>query len=198
MFKFEITESNLKGGTDPFINQLKERLKLTQGKRELTKKNRKITFVTTSGLSGEIKAGASLLKKSYLHVHGEIRELVTAFSLENIGGWECSDIYFELFPLNHQESSYRLENSLQFFYHDLYESLVRFGEEKSIQFIVMRLTRDAYATTKEIGKWPYVIELKPHKTTDRLFHGVLPLKGSTYKRYQELWNPSEPLKRNSI
>lgn len=51
----------------------------------------------------------------------------------------------------------------------------------------MRLTQETYEATKELGLWPYVVELKPEATLDGLFHGILPLRGREYKAYQKIW-----------
>ena len=53
---------------------------------------------------------------------------------------------------------------------------------KGVGFVIMKLTAEIYASSKEFGLWPYIVEIK----AENLFHGILPLEGSAYETYRRL------------
>ena len=73
------------------------------------------------------------------------------------------------------------------FYRTLFEGIAEFGGKKGLEFVVVKLTADAYPFTKEIGLWPYVLEFPPRESSDGYFYGVLPLRGAFYEEYMKRW-----------
>ena len=114
-------------------------------------------------------------------------DLIGALTSPYEQGWECSTIYFDgpsSFLSRHSEEVHLF---MQDFYRKLYEGLVAFGVRKNIHFVIMKLLYDTYLATRDIGLWPYVVELKPPQSPDGLFHGVLPLVGKQYNAYKNIW-----------
>ncbi|MDZ4322495.1 MAG: hypothetical protein U1A05_00170, partial [Alphaproteobacteria bacterium] len=98
--------------------------------------------------------------------------------------WECS---FSCFSKNRDQEAKISVISPQEFYRNLYNKLVEFGKKKEVGFVIMKLLPETYLSSKEWGAWPYVVELKPENSPDKLFHGILPLTGSQSEAYQKSW-----------
>lgn len=141
-----------------------------------------VSYILAEGMERAIVGGAVLIKKDLCNIQEDIRMLVTDIPLQK-DIWECSHI----FSLKSEEEAVFNDELRYQFYRGLYEKLVEFGKGKGISFLIIKLTPEIYHSTKEEGRWPYVVELKPENSSDAFFHGILPLVGSQYESYQKAW-----------
>lgn len=191
MFKFEIIESIQKISKNRVMRAMKEKMTFSQGIEFSAKNKENQTFIIAEGQGKKIFGGAYLLKKKLNEIQEDLRELVTTLTSQNEHVWECSALYVEpsfqqsLFILPHAEVC------LQIFYRELYLEFVEFGLRNRVNFIIIKLAVDVYDLSKNIGLWPYVVELNPHVTSDGLFHGILPLTGSQHDAYIGTWRTSD-------
>lgn len=198
MFKFEVVESHKKNFRNNLINGMIERMKFYQGIELPLKNHLNPLFITAEGPSKKMLGAACLLKKEMSEIYEDLGDLVGTLVIHNNYIWECSTIYLEL------SSHYPVPNTpegdlfSQDFYRGLYEEFVKFGIKKRINFIIVKLNADVYFSTKEIGLWPYVVEIKPQISADGLFHGILPLRGSQYESYHKIWGSCKPLKSDNL
>lgn len=133
----------------------------------------------------ERMVGAALIQSvSLSHIQEDVRELVTDLPLQD-KIWLCSSIIFEPSEYEVHFEKMQLDYFSRSFCRDLYKAFVEFGYLKGINFMIMKLTPHVYLFTKEYGLWPYVVELRPHHSSDKLFHGILPLKGTQSLAYQK-------------
>jgi hypothetical protein len=125
---------------------------------------------------------ASLHKIEIKNVQEDLRELITTSVFQRGYVWECSSVFLEFFS----SSPTHLEKTSlsRIFFQELYEVLVHFLIQQGENFIVMRLPPQAYTSSRDFGRWPYVVELKPEHSPDGNFYGILPLTGSQYELYQ--------------
>jgi len=187
MFKFTIIESQQHNFKNQPVDLIAKKLKLLQGKEGSLKSQNNIIFIIAEGFEKGIIGGACVLKKELKNIQEDIRELIRPMDIYHDYVWECSSVYLETSPKYPAPGTAEAEHLSQSFYKELYEGLVLFGTKKGVGFVTMRLIADAYASTKEFGLWPYVVELRPESSPDGLFHGVLPLTGSEYEAYQKEW-----------
>lgn len=74
----------------------------------------------------------------------------------------------------------------QYFYRTLYKAFCYFGEKKCIEYLTftLRPTDPHVDNTLRIftyQTWPYLIEVRASENPDGLFHGILSLKGNSFK-----------------
>lgn len=194
MLKFTVVEWKHQTFKNDLIHFMAKKMKLLQGNNFSLRDQQNIIFIITEEVKKGIMGGACVLKNELVNIQEDVRELITTLAHNNGYVWECSRVYIETpskhIPLGTPES----QHFYQAFYRGLYEGLVKFGKKKRVGFVVMKLTAEDYASTKEYGLWPYVVELRPENSPDGLFHGILPLIGSQYETYQKAWdaldNPS--------
>ncbi len=183
MFKFEIVESVQQISRNRVIKEMKEKIRFSQ-RIEFSSKNKvNQTFILAESQGKKFFGGAYLLKKNLDEIQEDLRDLVTTLTSQNEHVWECSSIYVD--P-SFQQSLFIRPNAevcLQTFYRELYAKFVQLGLKNKVNFIIMKLAIDVYDLSKNIGLWPYVVELNPHTAVDGLFHGILPLTGSQYEAY---------------
>ncbi|MBL8676791.1 MAG: hypothetical protein JNJ47_05145 [Alphaproteobacteria bacterium] len=184
MLKFDIIEPKEGIHKSKYIKKIEHHINPT---KEDPSELKNYIFVEEFLEGGENKfiGGALLLKKELYKVQEDVQELVGALPLRGFV-WECSFSCF--FKIRDQETRFSTI-SPQEFYCGLYNKLVKFGRKKEIGFVIMKLPQETYLSSKEWGKWPYVVELKPENSPDKLFHGILPLTGSQYEAYQKSWYP---------
>ncbi|EKE09966.1 MAG: hypothetical protein ACD_16C00099G0024 [uncultured bacterium] len=177
MLKFDIIESD----EDKYkSNGL--RLMMTYIDPSILSETKDISYILVEGMKENVVGGAILIKKDLSNIQEDIRILVTDTPFQrNI--WECPYIFSRK---SEEKGAFNDDFSHQF-YRGLYEKLVEFGKRKGAGFLIMKLTPEIYRSTKEEGKWPYVVELKPENSQDALFHGILPLVGRQYEAYQMAW-----------
>lgn len=188
IFKFDTLQASCEKDDNPFLSiQQNEETLFDMNSFIAREEECKTTFLVTKGPEKNMLGGAWLLKKS----RADIQELIDALTSEDSYVWVCSHVQLEF--LSHQicSDSPDFVKILQIFYRDLYESLVEFGKKESISFLIIKLSEEAYRSTKKFGLWPYVVELKPHHSQDGFFHGILPLVGSQYESFQERWKGLE-------
>lgn len=192
MFKFEIVESPQKIFKNHLRQGMIERMKFYQGIELPLKSHLNPLFIIAEGPNKKMLGGACLHRKEICEIHEDLSDLLETLVLDNNYIWECSTVYLELTP--HYPVPDTPEGDLfsQDFYRGLYEELVNFGIKKKINFIIMKLNAQVYFSTKEIGLWPYVVEIKPQISADGLFHGILPLRGSQYDSYHKIWGTCGP------
>jgi hypothetical protein len=182
MLKFDIIEQE----EDEFkINYFKKMENYANFLREDPSELKNYILVegALEGKENEFIGGALLLKKELYKIQEDVRELVGALPLQGFV-WECS---FACLCKNEDQEERVGPISLQEFYRGLYNKLVEFGKMKGIGFVIMKLLPETYLSSKEWGAWPYVVELKPENSPDKLFHGILPLAGSQCETYQKSW-----------
>ncbi len=185
MFKFDIIESQKQTRGIPLTDLIRRKIKFIQGKNIILEDLSKATFIHTEGRG--IAGGACLVKKEIKHIHQDVRTLVANLALHQGHVWECSGVYLETSLTYPTPDSPEFRFYSQAFYRELYEELVEFGKKNHIGFMIMKLGSEVYASTKEFGLWPYVVELKPKNASQGIFHGILPLTGSQYEAYQNVW-----------
>ncbi len=66
------------------------------------------------------------------------------------------------------------------FYHNLYEALLAFGEQKEIEFLAFSLCSFDTIEPPSYKDWPHVLPIRHSEDTEGLFHGILPLKGTKF------------------
>lgn len=182
MLKFDIIEPKEDSHESKYIKKIEHLMNpLKEDPSEL--KNYIFVEELLEGRENEFIGGALLLKKELYKVQEDVRELVGTLPLQGFV-WECS---FSCFSKIRDQETRISTISLQEFYHGLYNKLVEFGKRKGIGFVIMKLSSETYLSSKEWGKWPYVVELKPENSPDKLFHGILPLTGSQREAYQKSW-----------
>ena len=186
MFKFSIIESQQQLFEKQFFDSVAKKLEIYQDISLAKRSQSNFIFMITEGGEKSIVRGAMLLKKALSHIHESVRDLVSTLPLHEGQVWECSRIFLETICEYSTSGSCESMQFSQNFYKCLYEGFVEFGKKKGINFIIMKLPSRIYLLTKEVGLWPYVVELKPSKLSDSLFHGILPLTGSQYKAYQKI------------
>ena len=190
MFKFEIIESIQQNSRNRVIKAMKEKMTFSQ-RIEFSSKNKvNQTFILAENKSKKILGGAYLLKKNLNEIQEDLRDLVTTLTSQNEHVWECSALYVD--PSVQQSLFIRpnAEVCLQIFYRDLYAKFVELGLKNRAPFVIMKLATEAYDLSKNIGLWPYIVELNPHTAVDGLFHGILPLTGSQHEAYCSIWKNS--------
>lgn len=187
MFKFNIIESEQHILGNHLIDVMVKKMRFFQKKNERMERKNEAIFIIAEGKEGGLLGGACLLKKELHAIHGDIRELVATLSFPDGHVWECSSIYVETLPTYSLQDIPESKCFAQHFYRELYEKFVEFGKAKNTGFVIMRITAEIYAATKEFGLWPYVVELKPQNSVDGYFHGVLPLTGNQYESYLKMW-----------
>ena len=191
MFKFEIIESVQQNSRNRVIKAMKEKMTFSQ-RIEFSSKNKvNQTFIIAESQGKKILGGAYFLKKNLDEIQEDLRDLVTTLTSQNGHVWECSALYVD--P-SLQQSFFIMPNAevcLQTFYRDLYAKFVELGLKNRAHFIIMKLATEDYDLSKNIGLWPYIVELNPHTAVDGLFHGILPLTGSQYEAYCRTWEMSD-------
>ena len=187
MLKFTIIESQQQIFKNQSIDVLTEKMKFLQGGQHALKNQQNVTFIITEGIKKEIIGGVCVLKSELKNIQEDIKELVATLAHSSGYVWECSSVYIETSAKYPLLGTSEARDFSQDFYRGLYEGLVEFGKKKGAGFVIMKLAAEAYASTKEFGLWPYVVELKPENSPDGLFHGILPLTGSQYEAYQKVW-----------
>jgi hypothetical protein len=181
MFKFDRIESQ-KDPTrniliDSMVTQMRLTLEMDFPLRDL---NRAI-FIVTKDAEGGIAGGVCLFKRTIKEIQEDIKDFIPNFPFYQENVWECSGIFFDSLPPSSVESAPLFHD----FYRELYNELVEFGTKKGVGFVVMKLTAEIHAASKEFGLWPYIVEIKSGNSSDRLFHGILPLRGSAYEAYRQ-------------
>ena len=182
MLKFDIIDPKEGSHKSKYIKKIQHHINPS---REDSSELKNYIFVEEllEGRENGFIGGALLLKKELHKVQEDVQELVGALPLRGFV-WECSFSCFS--KIGTQET--RISTiSPQEFYRGLYNKLVEFGKKKEIGFVIMKLPPETYLSSKEWGKWPYVVELKPENSPDKLFHGILPLTGSQCEAYQKSW-----------
>lgn len=182
MLKFDIIEPKEGNHKSKYIKKIEHNMNPSkEDPPEL--KNYIFVEELLEGREGEFIGGVLLLKKELYKVQEDVRELVGALPLQGFV-WECS---FSCFSKTRDQKMRISTISPQEFYRGLYNKLVEFGKRKGIGFVIMKLLPETYLSSKEWGAWPYVVELKPENSPDKLFHGILPLTGSQCEAYQKSW-----------
>ncbi len=194
MFRFDSIESEKGIYENQLIYLIIKNMNCFQEEKMFTEDQNNAVFITAEGRKGEGQGGVCLLKKELKDVQEDVREFVTTLSPRGYV-WECSDVYFEALSKKSDLEASALDRISQCFYRGLYEELAKFGRLKGVGFLIMKLDSEVYISTKTFGLWPYVVELKPKNSPDKLFHGILPLVGREYVAYQEA---CESIERSSI
>lgn len=136
-------------------------------------------FILANGVEKNLIGGAYFQKLPLLEIQEDLRELVSTFPLHG-HVLQCSGVFLgvrdEKAPFKHTDWDFFCRS----FYCSLYETMIELGKLNGVKFMIMKLTPQVYDLTKEFGTWPYVVQLKPHDSTDGLFHGILPLTGTQY------------------
>lgn len=187
MFTFDILESHRQIIDNPLVELAEQKMRALCEMNLLLEDPKNILFVIAKEREKKVIGGACLLKKTLNHIQEDVRELIATLTFHNDHIWECSSIYFEPVLKNFIPGVLDQKDYFQSFYRELYEYLAEFGNKQDVPFLVMKLATDIYIATKEFGAWPYVVELKPNKSPDGLFHGILPLTGNQYETYQFNW-----------
>ncbi|MBX9785861.1 MAG: hypothetical protein K2Y08_00840 [Alphaproteobacteria bacterium] len=187
MLKFDIIEPKEGNHKSKYIKKIEHHMIFLKEDSidvsELKNVNYILVEELLEGREAEFIGSVLLLKKELYKIQEDVRELVGALPLQGFV-WECS---FSYFSKNRDQETKTSVISAQEFYWGLYNKLVEFGKRKEIGFIIMKLLPETYLSSKEWGEWPYVVELKPENSPDKLFHGILPLTGSQYEAYKRSW-----------
>ena len=74
----------------------------------------------------------------------------------------------------------------QNFYKNLYKAFAKFGEKKKVEYLTFTLhTADARIDNNvnimTYSTWPCLLEVRPAKTSDAFFHGILSLRKKKFK-----------------
>ncbi|HUX80388.1 MAG TPA: hypothetical protein VMW10_11710 [Alphaproteobacteria bacterium] len=185
MFRFKIIDQKKAMTEIQAIDLVAKKFKCYQ-EMKIFLNSREDSILILAEKDEKLVGGAFLLKQELKNIQEDVRELVTTLSWHNYI-WECSMVCFEntdeQMSLVTPESKYYSQS----FYRGLYEGFVEFGRIREVGFLVMKLTPEAYESTKIFGFWPYVVELRPDHSFDGRFHGILPLTGSQYKAYRKSW-----------
>lgn len=184
MFTFEIIEPKNEKEGEKLLNLILNKLRPSEKKTTIFYNYTSLAFMIAENKQKRLLGGACLFKKNLPNIQADIRTLIESPSHSAQPLWECSDIYIEKIIDTTSQSTPKNEGFSSLFYEKLYDKLVEFGRQKEINFLVMKLSREAYFSSKQVGMWPYVIELKPKNSYDGLFHGVLPLTGKQYESYK--------------
>lgn len=130
------------------------------------------TFIVFRDESKGLYGGALLLKQKVSVLHKKIHKYMDPFALKKKEVWTCT-----LFL--HEKNNYfstHTEFFFDTFYQNLYKKLIDFGTKEKADFLYMMLEPGEYLCTEVMGRWPYVLEIKPHESTSGLFHGILSFK----------------------
>lgn len=147
-----------------------------------------ITTLVSQDMFREIKGGAFLLKRNLASLHPRIRKSMASFTSPEGNILTCT----VCLDLKKENICSDFEPFLHLFYRKLYESLVEFGEKNKINFLYMTLAPGEYLCTEVIGVWPYVMEVRPQESWDRLFHGILSLTRSPSAANVTAWREQTP------
>jgi hypothetical protein len=188
MFKFAVIESPQYFLRNKLKKLMAEKMQFFQGGATSLSDRLAPTFIIAYGEGKKILGGACLVKKNLIDIQDEVKELLTPPTFRQDYVWECSTIYVDV-SRTYPRSSHRPEELLRSFYQGLYAECVAFGRRQDTNFIIMKLLDEGYIATKELGLWPYVVEIKPKNSSDGLFHGILPLTGRLYNAYQRALKP---------
>ncbi len=186
MFKFDVIESSDILCKGEIRNLIKKRESQFREKERLLGEGKNEIFIIAEGREGGAYGYALLLKKELKNIQEDVRELVIALPLLGYV-WECAEVHLQCSDQYSKENDLELNYIFQSFYRGLYEELAVFGRLRDVDFLIMKLPSDVYTATKEFGLWPYVVELSPENSPDGFFHGILPLIGSQYNAYQQVW-----------
>jgi len=183
--KFKIINGKKHEISEKLNDEVIKKIHFLQDKRGLLE-DQTTTILSIIDAGEQIIGGLSLVKRELRHLQEDIRRLIPTGTFYQGYVWECSTLCFappQDLIANWAPSEYFSCN----FYRRLYEGLVEFGKQKEVGFVVVKLTAEAYPPTKDLGKWPYIIQFLPREFPDDLFYGILPLRGCFYKIYQKNW-----------
>ena len=191
---FTVIESNVSSSYQPEsheyhkseINTLLRLLKSYQRFKLPLEERPKTNFVIADNRKNGVYGGAVLYRQSLV-----CRDFLSAFtlssqeenplySIENIFSHcspEAETIWAARVCLRVNDKTFPLTSNLFEYHENFYAELLRyfctFGKREGIKYLALQ-ARD-HINTKTYG-WPYVFEIKPKESIDRLFHGFLALQ----------------------
>lgn len=152
---------------NPFTKLVKEDFKL----REFFEDSAAKSFILTQDKKREIYGGALLYKKKLNFLPSKISKELKSFSFPEGNIWACT----LCFHLKNNNFPSEFEVYFKDLYKNLYEELSQFGAKEKTSILYMILQPAEYLCSEVLGLWPYRLEIRPMESSDRLFHGVLPL-----------------------
>lgn len=100
--------------------------------------------------------------------------------------WECSHVFFDVDGIDelerHDSKAYALT---QRFYHDLFEGIRSFAQQKGIKHIITRHEESVHEELHYVGSWPFVVEMMTENSSfskSEVF-GVLSLSNASYDTF---------------
>lgn len=100
--------------------------------------------------------------------------------------WECSHVFFDVEGIDelerHDSKAYALT---QRFYHDLFDGIRSFAQQKGIKHIITRHEASVHEELRYVGSWPFVTEVMEEGTalsSPEVF-GVLSLSHAAYETF---------------
>lgn len=137
------------------------------------------TFIIAEEEEGEIYGGAFLHRKRVKDLHLKIRSLLSTFIPDEKWVWECT---FFLEPYGLSSAADRPQ-FMEVFYRDLLEKLREFGSKKNSGFLCLTLNPIECLRIKKKIFWPWILEISPQESLDKLFHGIISFKGEEKKDF---------------
>jgi N-acyl-L-homoserine lactone synthetase len=102
--------------------------------------------------------------------------------------WECSHVFFDVEGIDelerHDSKAYALT---QRFYHDLFDGIRAFAQQKGIKHIITRHEESVHEELHYVGSWPFVVALMDEGTDLRKTEvfGVLSLSHASYETFSK-------------
>ncbi len=148
------------------------------------------TFIIAEDETRGVYGGALLAQKKVRLLSEKLRKKIDCLISQDQWVWTCT-VFLHIQNDDPLSTTDNFEPFCWDFYRTLYKQLTEFGEKVNTGFLCMTLDSGEYLCTEEMGLWPYVIEIKPQESSDRLFHGILSLTGIQYESYLKNWKVVE-------
>ncbi len=185
MFRFSIVESQDQGSFKNMSEDLSDMIKSIFNSKGVEILRSPFTMVLGKNEYINCIGGAYIQRIDIKDLQEDLRELVSALPI-NGHVLQCTNLIYKCLD----KKVIPLQEDIDFytrgFYRGLYNALIEFGRLKGVNFLIMKISAEAYESTKMHGMWPYVVELKPNHSNDGLFYGILPLTGSHSESYRNV------------
>ncbi len=137
------------------------------------------TFIIGENHEAQMYGGAVLYQKGVGDLHPRLAQIVSSLDPHKEDVWVGTVSYFT--DNNKPLMSAQEHSASQKFYKTLFEAFLEFGHQQKAGFLCLTLNPSEHLRTKNKGFWPYVIEVTPQESLDKLFHGILPLSETKEK-----------------
>ena len=156
-------------------------VKIYQNKSLSPEDKRKSTFIIAKDNTYGVYGGAVVHKRNVQDLHQKIKDVYSSLSPNTKYVWAA----FSCFCFIQDTLFLKTEDIDQCrqFYRELLEEYKKFGLRENFRTICLTLNQVEYNRSQKYGLWPYIVEVPFNESSEKLFHGLLTLKGTAQSSY---------------